>query len=330
MNSLCIVLHAVIASALLPLAGQEIALAESAEEAYDPLKDRNVVLQMQIFLDNAQFGPGKLDGAWGEFTYKAAVNYNFAKGRADIHDLEAVMRDAARAVPVLLAAYRIPESLLVHVDATLPEEPEKQAKFPAMAYRSLLELVAERFHTDESFLAVCNPELDLRALVPGSIVIVPNVKPFRIEDIKPMRSYAKDEALSGHTLVVDTTDRIAVVYDAAEKMLAAFPITPGKPEFIPLGEWKMVTMITTPTFRYDKKFLEEGTRGDEAWLLPPGPNSPIGVIWCGISKSGIGIHGTALPRTIGRSRSAGCVRLANWDAIRLPTLIRPGGRVLVR
>lgn len=315
---------------LVPLAAQDIASAEAVEEAYDPLKDMNVVLRMQIFLDNAQFGPGKLDGVWGEFTYKAAVNYNFAQGRADIHDLAPVMREAERAVPVLLAAYRIPESLLAHVDATLPESPEQQSKYPAMAYRSLEELVAERFHTDETFLALCNPGVDLRALVPGSIVTVPNVRPFRIEDIQPMRSFAKDEALSARTLVVDTTERIAVVYDAAERMLAAFPITPGKPEFIPVGQWSMVSMITTPSFRYDKKFLEEGTRGDEAWLLPPGPNSPIGVIWCGLSKSGIGIHGTALPRTIGRSRSAGCVRLANWDAIRLPALVRPGCRVIVR
>jgi lipoprotein-anchoring transpeptidase ErfK/SrfK len=89
-------------------------------------------------------------------------------------------------------------------------------------------------------------------------------------------------------------------------------------------------MMTTPSFRYDKQFLEEGVRGEEAFQLPPGPNSPIGIIWCGLSKSGIGLHGTALPRTIGRTRSAGCVRLANWDAIRLPTLIRPGTKVIVR
>jgi lipoprotein-anchoring transpeptidase ErfK/SrfK len=56
----------------------------------------------------------------------------------------------------------------------------------------------------------------------------------------------------------------------------------------------------------------------------------VGIIWCGISKSGIGLHGTASPRTIGRSQSAGCVRLANWDAIRLPELVRPGARVIVR
>jgi lipoprotein-anchoring transpeptidase ErfK/SrfK len=89
-------------------------------------------------------------------------------------------------------------------------------------------------------------------------------------------------------------------------------------------------MMTTPTFRYDKQFLEEGIRGKEAFQLPPGPNSPIGIIWNGISKSGIGLHGTASPKTIGRSQSAGCVRFANWDAIRLPSLVRPGAKVIVR
>ncbi|WP_353415663.1 L,D-transpeptidase, partial [Haloferula helveola] len=29
-----------------------------------------------------------------------------------------------------------------------------------------------------------------------------------------------------------------------------------------------------------------------------------------------GIHGTSDPETIGRARSAGCIRMANWDATR--------------
>jgi lipoprotein-anchoring transpeptidase ErfK/SrfK len=64
--------------------------------------------------------------------------------------------------------------------------------------------------------------------------------------------------------------------------------------------------------------------------LPPGPNSPVGVIWCGLNKSGIGLHGTADPETIGRAQSAGCIRLANWDAIRLPNFISPGSSVEIR
>jgi lipoprotein-anchoring transpeptidase ErfK/SrfK len=113
-------------------------------------------------------------------------------------------------------------------------------------------------------------------------------------------------------------------------MLAAFPITPGKPQFIPHGQWKIVNMTTTPDFRYDKQFLEQGTRSTTAFAIPPGPNSPVGILWAGLSKSGIGLHGTANPRTIGRAQSAGCVRFANWDAIRLPTLVRPGALVIVK
>ena len=52
--------------------------------------------------------------------------------------------------------------------------------------------------------------------------------------------------------------------------------------------------------------------------------------WNGLSKPGIGMHGTPNPETIGRARSHGCIRLANWDAIRLPDLIRPGTTVEIR
>ena len=88
-------------------------------------------------------------------------------------------------------------------------------------------------------------------------------------------------------------------------------------------------MVSTPTFRWDKQMLEAGKRGDTAYLIPPGPNNPVGILWAGLSKSGIGLHGTSSPRTIGRSQSAGCVRFANWDAIRLTNLVRPGAKVTV-
>ena len=48
--------------------------------------------------------------------------------------------------------------------------------------------------------------------------------------------------------------------------------------------------------------------------IPPGPNNPVGILWCGLNKPGIGIHGTNNPETIGRAGSHGCIRTANWDA----------------
>ncbi len=293
-------------------------------------KDPDVITRLQVFLDRQLFGPGKVDGAIGEFTYKAVVNYNSVTGARDLYAWQPVLNAAEKAVPVIYAACKISEDLMRHVNPELPAEPAEQEKSKYMAYRSLVELVAERYHTDETFVTKLNPGKNLDLLKPGDVLKVPNVKPFLIEEVTRHQSHKEDAALSLNTVVIDTTERMAAIYDPQERLLAAFPITPGKPEFIPVGDWKVVNMVTTPNFRYDKQFLEEGTRGSQAYQIPPGPNSPVGILWCGLSKSGIGLHGTAYPRTIGRSQSAGCVRLANWDVIRLPKLIRPGSRVIVR
>lgn len=293
-------------------------------------KDRDTLLRIQIFLDKNLFSPGKLDGTIGEFTHKAVVNYNFAKGHSKLQDWARVEAAAQQEVRVIFAAFKVTEDLFKFINKDLPDDPAKQAEFSFMGYRSLSELVAERFHTDETFLSKINPKKNIDSMVESEVIIVPNITPFKIEDVKPMQTFRKDRELSSNTMVIDTYERMGIVYNVDEIMIAAFPITPGKPQFIPFGSWTVNNMMTTPSFRYDKQFLEEGVRGEAAYQLPSGPNSPIGIIWCGLSKSGIGLHGTAFPRTIGRSRSAGCVRFANWDAIRLPSLIRPGTTVIVR
>jgi lipoprotein-anchoring transpeptidase ErfK/SrfK len=113
-------------------------------------------------------------------------------------------------------------------------------------------------------------------------------------------------------------------------LVATFPITPGQPKFIKYGIWELKSCMELPYWRYDKSLLETGKRGSESLNIPPGPNSPVGILWAGLSKPGIGMHGTGTPDTIGRARSHGCIRLANWDAIRLPNVIRPGASVEIR
>ena len=44
----------------------------------------------------------------------------------------------------------------------------------------------------------------------------------------------------------------------------------------------------------------------------------------GLDKSGIGLHGTNHPETIGRAASHGCIRLANWDAVKLSQMLTVG------
>ena len=267
----------------------------------------------------------------GEFTYKAVVNYNYSLGRKNLRDWRPVLDEANKRFSQPFAQCQVTEAMMKFVNPALPTKPEGWAKQKYMAYRSLLELIAERYHTDETFITKINPGVNLNVLRAGASLRVPNVKqPFLLESVKSFQKFDAEPTLSANTVVIDTQERIAVFYGSSNQVLGAFVITPGKPQFIPRGDWKVVNMTTTPNFRYDKNFLEKGERSDTAFMVPPGPNSPVGIMWAGLSKSGIGLHGTASPRTIGRTESAGCVRFANWDAIRLPTLIRPGARVIVR
>jgi lipoprotein-anchoring transpeptidase ErfK/SrfK len=65
-------------------------------------------------------------------------------------------------------------------------------------------------------------------------------------------------------------------------------------------------------------------------MLPPGPNNPVGVIWIALNKKGVGVHGSDSPDAIGRNVSHGCVRLANWDVVKLAGMVKSGVPVTIR
>ena len=315
---------ALFASSLLaPLSHGFIFQKKFAEEP----TDLNTIVLAQVFLDEMLLGPGKVDGKMGEFTRRAVELYN-SRWRIEPNNWHRVLREANRQVKTPYARYTVQTRDLNYV-GPVPAEPAEQEKLDYLSYRSLAEFVSERFHTTEGFLRQLNPSVNLGNLRPGQQLIVPNVTPFQIETIRKHEKYEAAPGLSNRMVYVDTTQRVAKIYDRGN-LIAAFPITPGAKQFIPYGDWRIQIMVTTPEFRWDKQMLEEGTRGDEAYQLPPGPNSPVGIFWAGLNKSGIGLHGTNNPGSIGRSQSAGCIRLANWDAIRLRSLIRPGASVLVR
>ena len=62
--------------------------------------------------------------------------------------------------------------------------------------------------------------------------------------------------------------------------------------------------------------------------IAPGPNNPVGLVWIDISKEHYGLHGTPEPSLIGHTTSHGCVRLTNWDAWRLASLVKTGTPVI--
>lgn len=320
--------------------------------------DIEAATRLQIFLDRANFGPGKLDGYYGDFTRKALALYRESRGEpagpapAKPNDAPDVAGLDLASVDPVFVAYTVTEADLQTV-GELPESVPEKAKLKALPYRDAAEALAEKFHCDPDFLEKINPG-KTKAIKAGDQLQVPNVEPFdvaTVKDLKPgseiapavandiadpetggaKESAAADAAGAPAIAVkVDTKTSMLGVYDA-DRLVAAYPVTIGSGRTeSPVGEWKVKGIAKMPNFRHDEKMLKEGERSDDFHMLAPGPNNPVGVMWIALNKKGIGLHGTDDPDSIGRSVSHGCVRLANWDVVRLAMRVKNGVAVTIR
>jgi len=322
--------------------------------------ERTTMTRLQIFLDRANFRPGKIDGLGGEFTQKALDRYNQVNGKqqGELPDLTSVPN-----------AYR--EYVITEEDAKwvgpLAKSPAEQEKLKALPYSDLWELVAEKFHCSLNFLHELNPQpSDIKV---GDTVKVPDAPEFAMADVvalekqrrdekKQKEQAAKDAAAAAsaspsasldasatptaapsptptpapprYHLILLRPERLIEVYEG-DKMVACVPCTPGSKEVpVPTGTWKVTSNILMPYYRWDKSVLESGKRSENSFNLPPGPNNPVGIVWMGINRPSVGIHGTTSPDQIGRNESHGCIRTANWDAFLLSQMIEKGTQVEVR
>lgn len=284
-------------------------------------------LRLQVYLDGIGFAPGKVDGVTGEFTVKAARRWIEA---APERDFEALLRAATRAVREPTEEFVIPEEAASFV-GEVPEDLEERAAAKVLPYTSLIEYVAERFHTDEAALSRLNAGKQASTFRIGATLRVPAVRPFRIE-VGRLDGAAKERIRDASIRILHLEHQLEVCAGDGE-LLAVFPITVGtKPEYVRAGAWKIAAMVPNPNFVWDEEMLKHGKKGEKQYVLPPGPNNPVGVLWLELQPvSGpvahIGIHGTNDPTHIGRNHSSGCIRLANWDVVRLCRLVGTGARV---
>jgi len=114
------------------------------------------------------------------------------------------------------------------------------------------------------------------------------------------------------------------------RVLGAFPISIGSSQDpLPLGMLKITSEVKNPDFSYDPSLLRN-PKTDQKVKLPPGPNSPVGLMWMGLTKEHWGIHGTAEPSQMAKVETNGCVRLTNWDVVRLANVVGIGMPVEVQ
>jgi lipoprotein-anchoring transpeptidase ErfK/SrfK len=345
-----------ISSSLLPASAKR-----KATRAPTPRKaDIEAATRLQVFLDHANFGPGKIDGRYNDLTRKALALYRESRveqpqtpppqpnAKSNVAP-DVTGLDLASVNPVFIL-YTVTEADFQSVGPS-PKEPAQQAKLKFLPYHDAADAIAEKFHSDIHFLEQLNPG-KLKTIKAGDQLMVPNVEPFElasVKDIKPgseVSSQAANEVEdqpnaqtkapheNGGTaqnvvIKIDTKANILEVHEG-EKLIAAYPVTVGSAHTAsPIGEWKVRGIAKLPKFRYDKEMLKHGQRSGNFYLLPPGPRNPVGIMWIALNKKGIGIHGTNDPGSIGRAASHGCVRLSNWDVVRLATKIKNGDSVSI-
>jgi lipoprotein-anchoring transpeptidase ErfK/SrfK len=320
--------------------------------------------RLQIFLDRSNFSPGKIDGHYNEFTWKALGLCRQSRGehpqlppsdaKSDVApDINGL--DLAGVEPVFIT-YAVMQADLQNV-GKLPSSAKEQAKLKALLYRNPADAIAEKFHCDVHLLEQLNPG-KMKSIKPGDQLRVPNVEPFELETVKEIKAGSEINAPAANelpaepdkapaeqpkasqdpsaapaspstTVKIDTKTNMLGVLEG-DRLIAAYPVTVGSAQTAsPIGDWKVEGVAKWPRFRYDEKMLKHGERSGHFYMLPPGPRNPVGVLWIALNKKGIGIHGTAAPDSIGHSISHGCIRLANWDVVRLAERVKFGTAVSI-
>jgi lipoprotein-anchoring transpeptidase ErfK/SrfK len=287
------------------------------------------IVRIKIFLDQRSFGPGEIDDHWSDLAANALRSYQRATGSKATGQIDPQLDQQLAGLTPVYVTYQIRSDDSAWVGKS-PQKPAAQAKRKLMPYPSVADFVAERFHTSVSFLTSLNRGKNLNGLRSGDSVQVPAVSPMEVSQLKRADDIPPRPELKTRSIEIDTKSKVLTILEG-EKILSAFPITPGSKALpAPIGTWQIVKITTLPWFRWDKAMLLHGTRSGDFYTIPPGPRNEVGLVWIGLNKKGIGIHGTNNPSSIGRSASHGCIRLANWDALRVLDSVTQGATVVIK
>jgi hypothetical protein len=107
-----------------------------------------------------------------------------------------------------------------------------------------------------------------------------------------------------------------------EILVREFPVGIGPGDRTPDGEFQIDTRLKNPPWTTPNGVIPYGD-----------PRNILGTRWMGFQtaggRSGLGIHGTTEPDSIGTNRSAGCVRMLNRDVEELFDIVPEGAKVRI-
>ena len=268
------------------------------------------ILPTQVLLDRAGFSPGEIDGRAGRNTETATRAFEKANNTTIAEALAAATEPPTTTYTINAEDASVPTA------TAIPEDMMEKAKLKKLDYTSVLEMLAERFHAAPALLTRLNASAKFAE---GEQITVPNVN---------VISEAEGKPIPNIVVRVSKQTSALTVTDASGKVIMHAPVTSGSQhDPLPIGDWTVTAVARNPTFNYNPDLFWDADPNHAKAKLPPGPNGPVGLVWIDINKPHYGIHGTPEPGTVGHTTSHGCVRLTNWDALKLAAMVGKGTKV---
>ncbi|MBL9137069.1 MAG: peptidoglycan-binding protein [Verrucomicrobiales bacterium] len=267
-------------------------------------KDRDLIVTAQLALAQRGISSGPIDGVIGSQTRAALRAFQQVEGLPATGVLDSNTVRRLGAPGMVFRTYTVSTQDLQRL-MVVPSTWLGKSASERLDYETVLELVAEKTHSNPKLIRQLNPGVDWYRVAPGTALRVPDAQP------PPLRGRAARVRIS-------LSEKTLRAYDSNGNLLVHFPCSIARRvEKRPVGVLRVARLAPNPNYRFDPEIFkesEEARRIGRKLMIPPGPNNPVGTAWIGLDRPGYGIHGTPRPEEVGRTESHGCFRLANWNA----------------